>query len=187
MDIARPRFTIALALAACFAGLMPAATLERLSMDDMVQKSTDIIRARVVSSSVRFRGVAGRGGTIYTHYTVEVSERWKGNAASQMDVAVPGGVIANIRQTFPGAPVLNQGSEYIFFLWTSRTGLTQIIGLSQGLMNLKVGASGDAVLWRGAASEPMVDGAGNAVTDSLFSTSFSAFRTTMRGYGLAEK
>jgi hypothetical protein len=163
---------------------MPAATLERLSMSDMVQKSMDIVRARVLGSSVSFRGTPGRG-IIYTHYTVQVIERWKGNTATQLDVAVPGGAVQNIRQSFPGSPTLAQNSEYVLFLWTSKTGLTQILGLSQGLMNEKVDASGNAVLWRGASDEPMVDGSGNSVTNSPFVTSLTEFRATMRNYGLA--
>ena len=153
-------------------------------MADMVQKSTDIVRARVLATSASVRGTPGRG-IIYTHYKVQVLERWKGNGVSQMDVAVAGGSMQNIRQTFPGTPTLEQNSEYVLFLWTSRTGLTQIIGLSQGLMNEKVDASGETVLWRGASSEPMVDVSGNPVKDSPFTTNLNDFRATMHGYGLA--
>lgn len=174
------------ALAISLAALSPAASLERLSMDDMVAKSGDIVRVRVVSSSASFLGTVGRS-TIYTHYIVQVEERWKGNTATQMDVAVPGGRVQNIRQTFPGAPMLNPGSEYVLFLWTSRSGLTQVIGLSQGLVNVQTDASGNAVLWRGPAGEPMTDASGTAVTDTPFSTSLANFRATMRGYGLASK
>ena len=124
---------------------------------------------------------------IYTHYAIQVLERWKGNAAATMDVAVPGGTVQNFRQTFPGAPTLNQNSEYVFYLWTGRSGLTQIIGLSQGLLNVEVNASGQTILARSAASEPMVDTSGKSVTDTAYSTSLSDFRTLMRSYGLVEK
>jgi hypothetical protein len=187
MAMVRVRLPIAIAIWTSLAGLGVAATLERLSMDDMVQKSTDIVRVRVLGSSPSYRGAAGRAATIYTHYTVQVEERWKGSAAQQMDVAVPGGTIQNVRQTFPGAPVLEQGSEYVLFLWTSPTGLTQIIGLSQGLLNLKVDASGSPLLRRGPVTETMVDALGNVVVDAPFSTTLTAFRTTMRGYGLVSK
>lgn len=179
--------TVRACLPTVLALVVSAATLERLSMDDMVQKSTDIVRARVVSSSQSFRGAAGRGGTIYTHYTIQVEERWKGNATAQMDVAAPGGTVQNIRQIFPGTPQLAQGSEYVLFLWTSPSGVTQIIGLSQGLLNVNVDASGKLVLTRGAATEPMVDRSGNPVTDTPFSTTLTAFRATMRAHGLTDK
>ena len=32
--------------------------------------------------------------------------------------------------------MLKIGDEYVFFVWTSRSGLAQIIGLSQGLFNV---------------------------------------------------
>ena len=171
------------ALLASIIGPIPAATLERLSMDDMVQKSTDIVRVRVQNSSASLRGTPGRGN-IYTHYTVQVLERWKGNSAAQMDVAVPGGTVANRRQTFPGSPALQSNTEYVLFLWTSPSGLTQIIGLSQGLVNVRMDASGTTVLTRAGIGEPMVDTSGNAVTDPGFSTTLTGFRTTMRTYGL---
>jgi hypothetical protein len=184
MHCARPLFGFA--LMACFAVLTPAATLERLSTSDMVQQSTEIVRGRVLASSTSFRGTTGRS-IIYTHYTVQVRERWKGNSASTIDVAIPGGTVGNLRQTFPGTPTLDANAEYVFFLWTGRSGLTQIIGLSQGLLNVQVDASGQTLLSRGATAEPMVDTTGNTVSDSGFTSSLNNFRATLRGYGLVDK
>jgi hypothetical protein len=180
------RLLLGFALTASLAALVPAATLERLSTTDMVQQSTDIVRGRVLSSFTGIRGTPGRG-IIYTHYTVQVKERWKGNSGSTIDVAIPGGTAQNLQQTFPGTPTLTQNAEYVFYLWTGRSGITQIIGLSQGLLNVQVDASGQTVLWRGAASEPMVDTAGKSVTDTAYTTSLNDFRTTMRGFGLVDK
>ena len=185
--MSRPRITVACVLAACTLATLEAATLERLTTADLVQKSTDIVRAKVLGYDTSFRGTPGRGGILYTHYTVQVLERWKGNPAAQMDVAVPGGYLQNVRQTFPGAPTLDQNVEYVFFLWTSRSGLTQIMGLSQGLLIEKVDAGGDIVLSRNASSEPMVDSSGQAVSDTSFTMSLSAFRSTMQSYGLVGK
>ncbi len=174
-------------LLACCATLLPAATLEKLSMDDMVQKSTAIVRGRVMSSSAAYRGIAGRGGLIYTHYTVQVLERWKGTPANSVDVAVPGGIVQNRRQTFPGAPSLDLNAEYVLFLWTSRSGLTQIIGLSQGSAAVKIDASGAAQVSRAASSEPAVDASGNAAADSAWTMPLTAFRSKMAGYGLVDR
>ena len=49
---------------------------------------------------------------------------------------MPGGVVNGIRQSVTGAPELKPGQEYVLFLWTSRSGLTQVIGLSQGLFKV---------------------------------------------------
>ncbi len=183
-----PRHTLGiLALIATSLGSVSGATLEKLTTDDLVQKSTDIVRAKVISASTSYRGTAGRGGMIYTHYTLQIVERWKGLDGVRMDLAVPGGTVGNIRQTFPGAPTLEPSIEYVFFLWTSRTGLTQIMGLSQGLLTEKVDASGATILYRNASAEPMVDSAGTPVTDSGFRLPLAAFRTTMQSYGLASK
>lgn len=172
-------------LVTCAAGVAPGATLERLSMDEMVAKSTDIVRGRVTASTATVRTSLSRSGIVYTAYTIEVAERWKGAGATRLNVAVPGGAAANgIRQTFPGAPELAPSAEYVFFLWTGRSGLTQIIGLSQGLMNLVPDVNGKLMVSRPASAEPMVDRSGNPVVDRGFAMTLAEFRTVMSRYGL---
>ncbi len=83
-----------------------------------------------------------------------------------VDVAVPGGVLNGMQQPVAGAPTLTPGQDYVFFLWTSKSGLTQVIGLSQGLFNVTTNAQGQVMVSRGAASEPMLNPPGKAVTDS---------------------
>ncbi len=163
-------------LATLLASLTHAATLEKLTLDDMILKSTDIVRAKVSSASTSFRGVASRSGMIYTHYTIDVSERYKGSPATRMDVAVPGGLALGYQQVFPGAPALKAGDEFVFFLWTSRTGLTQIIGLSQGLFTLTSDAAGKLTAGRNASSELMLDRSGNPVSDDGIRISLSALK-----------
>lgn len=160
------------------AALATGATLERLTVDDMIAKSTDIVRARVTAENgAAFRGNPSRGGLIYSHYTITVSERWKGTNAPVMDVAVPGGVAQGLRQTFVGAPALYTGQEYVFFLWTSRSGLTQIIGLTQGVLNLKVDASGNVTANRAGGSETMIDPVtGQVVSDPGVNMTLSDLR-----------
>ena len=98
---------------------LQSATLERLSLDDMIAKSTLIVRGKVAGASA-----AASGPVIYTHYTVQVSERFKGQAASTIDVTVPGGTANGLRQTFAGAPTLKPGDDFLFFLYTGRDGRT---------------------------------------------------------------
>ncbi|MBX9599885.1 MAG: hypothetical protein K2X35_02735 [Bryobacteraceae bacterium] len=130
-----------------------ASTLEKLSSDDLMRKSTEIVRARVVGGPV---GIV-RKGMIYSQFRLQVTEVLKGAAKTGLDVAVPGGVTQGLRQTVTGAPTLEAGQEYVFFLWTSRTGWTQIIGLSQGLFTVKADASGAIKLSRPASQEAMLD------------------------------
>jgi len=85
------------------------------------------------------------------------TSRSTGRAPSQ--VAVPGGIAGGLRQMVSGAPVLQPGREYVLFLWTSPRGLTQIMGLSQGLFSVE----SKEIAARAAASERIVDAAGYPV------------------------
>lgn len=139
--------------------LAPAATLRQLSMDQMTQSATAIVRARVTASSASLTGT-----TIYTHYHLQVSEVWKGNASS--DVVVPGGVAGGYRQSFPGVPTLQTGSEYVLFLWTSpSTGLTHLVGLSQGVFGVAPQSDGTLQASRPLIGEGMHDATGRVVND----------------------
>ena len=131
-----------------------AATLERMSLDDVIGKSTAIVRGRVAGSYV-----AQHGQVIYTHYTIAVSERMKGAVETQADVVVAGGTIGRKTQTFPGSPSLATGQEYVLCLWKSKSGLTHVMGLSQGLFDVKTDApGGEVTISRGAAESVMLDG-----------------------------
>jgi len=163
-------------------GLLPleAATLLRLSLTDMIDKSTAIVRGKVTGSYAAFQGPV-----IYTHYTVQVSEQLKGSAAGTVDVAVPGGTANSLRQNFAGAPQFNTGDEFVFFLWTSQSGLTQILGLTQGLFQIAPQANAtpaaDPVTTRAASHELMLDaGTGRPVKDQTLVMNLSDLRTQIR-------
>jgi len=151
-----------------------ATTLQQLSTDDMIRQSTAIVRAKVTASST-----ALRGRDIYTYYQFQVLETLKvGGATGQ--VAVPGGIVNGLREMVPGAPGLNAGQEYVIFLWTSKSGLTQVIGLSQGLFNVLQDTSGNTVLVRPAAPGLMLNAAGNVVNDAGVSMKLSDLRTEIQ-------
>ena len=135
--------------------LLQAVTLEKLSLPDMAQVSTAIVRARIT-------GIYGaaQGPLIYTHYQLQVAERWKGAEAATLDIVVPGGTANGLRQSFAGTPKLIVGREYVLFLWTGPSGRTHITGLSQGVFNLANDAQGQTVASRAASAEVMLDSAG---------------------------
>ncbi len=148
---------VCLVLWACCPG--NAATLRQLSMDQMTQSATAIVRARVTGSSAAFTG-----STIYTHYRLQVSEVWKGAGGSE--VMLPGGVAAGYRQSFPGVPALQVGSEYVLFLWTSSTtGITYLLGFGQGLFNVVTQKDGSTQAIRPPIGEGMLDSTGHFVKD----------------------
>ena len=122
------------------------ATLERLTLDDMISKSSAIVRGKVMDSWTAFTG-----SVIYTHYGIQASESYKGAGQNRLEIVVTGGTVKGVSQNFSGSPTLNKGDEFVFFLWTSRAGLTQIIGLTQGLFALPPNDSS------GPASDPASD------------------------------
>jgi hypothetical protein len=136
-----------------------AVTLQQLSLDQMTQSATAIVRARVTASSASLTG-----STIYTHYSLRVTESWKGFTPSE--VMVPGGIANGLRQSFPGVPQLTVGTEYVMFLWTSSTtGITHLVGLTQGLFNLSQQSDGSILATRPLVGEMMLDAAGRKVAD----------------------
>ena len=152
---------------------LPCATLEQLTLDDMIAQSTAIVRGTVVDS-----WAALTGSVIYTHYKVQVSESFKGFRQSSVEVVVAGGVVNNLSQSFSGSPTLNKGDEFVFFLWTSRAGLTQIMGLTQGLFAIAPGASADPMATRAASHELMLDPkTAQPVKDAMLSMRLSDLRS----------
>ena len=154
---------------------LPASTLQQLSLDDMIRLSTAIVHGKTQQTVTAFRG-----SILYTHYQVQVSETLKGAAASQLGMVVPGGAANQLQQTFAGAPSLAPGQDYVLFLWTSKSGLTQVIGLSQGLFVVTTNAAGQQIITRAAASERMVNAAGQPVTDTEIQMSLSDLRARIQ-------
>jgi len=147
------------------------ATLEQLSLSDMSAKSTAIVRAKVLSSYA-----AMSGPVIYTHYQLQVSERYKGASQSTVDLAIPGGVANGVRQVW-GAPQLSAGEEYVFFLWTGKSGLTQVMGLSQGLFTVAQDGSKDPGVTHIATHELMLDrNTGRPVQDHTLTMPLSGLK-----------
>src|SRR5262245_36115972 len=118
----------------------------------MAAKSTAVVRGKVLSSRAAFSGQV-----IYTHFRIQVTERFKGPTESSVEVVVPGGVVNNLRQTFAGTPEFQVGEEYVFFLWTGKDYLNHVIGLTQGLFTLSKDHTNDPTATRLASREMMLD------------------------------
>jgi len=174
--VVQRHFGLALLLTFCMSPLQ-SATLERLSLDDMIAKSTAITRGTVIGSHVSVQGPI-----IYTRYTIQVTEQFKGNLNGAVDVVVPGGIANNLRQTFAGAPQFNIGDDYVFFLWTGKSGLTQIIGLTQGLFAISGATTSSPTATRLASKELMLDpGTGRQVKDQTLVMGLSDLRSHIAG------
>ena len=179
MRVARTFTALAVALAVQVVSSR-ATTLQKLAMPEMVQRSTSIIRAKVTGKRSAFRGQ-----DIYTYYQLQTTEMLKAGPAVA-EVAVPGGVVGRLQQIGIGSPELAAGGDYVIFLWTSPSGLTQVIGLSQGLFKVTSSAS-DPVLVRAAVSDSMVDSNGRETQDTGVSMRLSALRTLIQQAGTAGK
>ena len=164
----RIAFSVASFLCGCLAW---GATLEKLTIDQMSQKSTLIVRGRI-------NGCTGeqRGSVIYTRCKVAVTERWKGAAANQVDVLVPGGTASGLIQMFTGTPKFNTGGQHVLFLWSGPSGNLQVIGLSQGVFDVKFNGKGALTAKREATSEAMLDGGGQPVQDDSIEMTVTALR-----------
>jgi hypothetical protein len=170
-----------LALMFALAGILPSAratTVQKLTTNDMIAKSTAIVHAKVSGTRTALRGRA-----IYTYYQLQILESWKAPASQTLEIAVPGGVANGLRQSVAGAPSLNVGGEYVIFLWTSPSGLTQVIGLSQGLFSVVKDASGNAQLIRPAIADLMLDASGHLVNDQAVTMSLSDLRSQLQSLG----
>ena len=171
----KPLLSYTLILAYCAVAL-PAATLERLSLNEMIIKSTVIVRGKVLNSYT-----ASDGPVIYTHYQVQVSETFKGTARTSVDIQLPGGVVNNTRQSFAGVPQFKAGDEFVFFLWTGKMGTTQVLGLTQGLFSVAAGGAADPLITRGASHEVMLErGTGKQVQDQTLTMRLSALRSSIK-------
>ena len=160
---------------------LPAATLVQLPLSDMIGQSTAIERAKVVASWAAFSGPV-----IYTHYRLQVSERLKGPAITEL--VVFGGEANGVRQSFAGTPQIDPGADYVFFLWTNKAGMTHVIGLTQGLFAVAQDGSADPGVIRAASHERMLDSkTGRRVTDSTLAMKLSDLRARVSsGLGAAK-
>ena len=173
--LVKPLLLPTLILAYCAVAL-PAATLERLSLDDLINKSTTVVRGKVLNSFT-----ATNGPVIYTHYRIQTSETLKGQPRGVVEIQLPGGVANNLRQSFAGVPQFKAGDEYVFFLWTGKTGATQVLGLTQGLFAVASGGAADPVTTRSASHEVMLErGTGKQVKDQTLTMHLSDLRSRIQ-------
>ncbi len=139
---------------------LSAATLEQLSEARLIDESTEIVRGTVTYCNQIYRQPV-----IWTVCEVAVTERFKGQQAAKIQVAIPGGTASGFRQSFEGSPTLTRNSEYLFFLWQGKSGLKQIMGLSQGLLNIVKDANGNLMVARAKTEDRMVNPEGQPSQD----------------------
>lgn len=134
---------------------LSATTLERLSMDQIIAKSTYVVRAKILGGAGT---VSNR--SIYTKYSLQVIESLKGSAATSIEVLVPGGTANGMSQSIAGAPKLTAGNEMVLFLWKAPKGHLMVIGMQQGAFDLQKDVTGKQFITRSAITDSaLLDGA----------------------------
>jgi hypothetical protein len=111
------------------AGLLSAALVPKLSLEEMTGASDLIVHVRVGDS---FAAWDPQRLFIWTHYKLEVLEVWKGNVDGPLVVSEPGGALDGISMAFSGALRYKPGEEVILFLYRTPIGYWRARGLSQG-------------------------------------------------------
>jgi len=154
--------------------VLNAATLERLSVEQMAQQATAVVHGRVSETrTARF------GALVYTLHGFEAEEQWKGAAIAGLEIAVPGGNYQGVTYSFGGTPELKTGEEYLLFLWTGPSGRTQIVGLSQGVFRV-LRRSDRVVVTRADAEDSVFAGEDGAGSSQALETTLDQFAARVR-------
>ena len=124
------------------AAVLPASatTLVRMSLSQLSQASSTIIRAHVVSQQVRWNQDHTR---IMTFTTVELDEALKGQPPSTLTIEQPGGTIGYFHVRVPGTAYLRSNEEYVLFLEPAAKAQTfRMVGMMQGAFRIRREGSG---------------------------------------------
>jgi hypothetical protein len=115
--------------------LAQATTLVRMSLTQLSQASSAIVRGSVVSQETRWNP---QHTQILTFTTVAVREVIKGNPPSTLVIEQLGGMVGHIRSWVPGTALLRPQTEYVFFLEPSAANPSRFlpVGMLQGAMRI---------------------------------------------------
>ena len=116
---------------ACWVLPLQCATLERLSLDDIITRSTSIVRGKVAESWAAFTG-----SVIYTHYKIQVSETFNGKTKNVEGLTYATQENSYLVGCLAGLMVKKQGGDQIIGV----VGGVQIPPVDSFLAGYKAGA-----------------------------------------------
>jgi hypothetical protein len=138
---------------ACVVGLALALFLPRplvasivvpATLDELAAEAELVVHARVQRVDTRQAPDTRRVERVVSVATVR---SLKGSAAATTFVVLPGGTYGRYKTIVPGVPDVAEGDELLLFLRTSPAGVPQLVGLSQGLLRVRVvPASGERMV-----------------------------------------
>ena len=122
---------LAVLVAALIATSASATTLVRMSLDQLVEASTEVIRGHVVSQQTLWSPQHTR---IYTYTTLALDQTYKGNPPSFPVVQQPGGTIGKVRLFVAGTVQFHAQTDYLLFLQRSAADPSKflLVGMMQG-------------------------------------------------------
>ena len=122
---------LAMLVAILIAASASATTLVRMSLDQLSEASTEIIRGHVVSQQTLWNPQHTR---IYTYTTVALDQTYKGNPPSFPVVQQPGGTVGKVRVFVAGTVHFHAQSSYMLFLERSAADPSKflLVGMMQG-------------------------------------------------------
>ena len=133
-----------------------ATTLTPLSDQELADRADIIVIGRATT-----RHVTWVGQDLTTMVTVAVSESLKGNAGTELTVALPGGIDRRrkvpIEVLYVGAPHIATGEEVLLFVErTPHFPAAHVVsGFSQGKLSIVSDPSGDKWVSRGSRHDPV--------------------------------
>jgi len=120
-----------LLLCLAFVGQSASAMIVRVSLDDMVQQSADIVQGRVISRESRWND---DHTAIVTNIRVAVDESWAGksSAGKTLTIQTLGGVVGEIGEVVEHQPVFGATEEVVLFLGVDAEGKPRVHNDEQG-------------------------------------------------------
>jgi hypothetical protein len=108
-----------------------ATTLVHLSLEQLSQASSEIVRGRVIGQEARWNSSHTR---ILTFTTIEIERTLKGTPRHLMVIEQPGGSMGNIRVRVAGTVSFRAGSSYFLFLEPTDANASghRLVGMAQG-------------------------------------------------------
>jgi hypothetical protein len=108
-----------------------ATTLVRLSLDQLTQASTDIVRGHVVRQETRW---TPEHTEIETLTTIAVDQAIKGQPQTTLVIRQLGGTVGNIRSHVAGTAHFRPQTDYLLFLERARSdpAVHLVVGMAQG-------------------------------------------------------
>jgi hypothetical protein len=122
---------LAIFVASLMAAPASATTLVRMSLNQLAEASTEIIRGHVVSQETLWNPGHTR---IYTYTTLALDQTYKGNPPSLLVVQQPGGQIGNVHVFVAGTIQFHPQAGYVLFLERSPADPSKFlpVGMLQG-------------------------------------------------------